>query len=159
MSTPCINNNHQHCIESALQRAEKVCRESGARFTSARRRVLELIWQNHHVVSAYDLLAQLQKDDPSAKPPTVYRALDFLLEQGLIHRVSSMNAFTRCDCRHESSDFQLMICNGCKRVQEIHIPDLPESLKQYAQSQNFNTSGAIVEIHGLCQHCQSIQAN
>ncbi|MBM4202103.1 MAG: hypothetical protein FJ189_12570, partial [Gammaproteobacteria bacterium] len=95
-------HDHDDCIHRALASAERLCAERGVRFTPVRRRVLELIWRSHEAVKAYDLLEQLKTFDPAAKPTTVYRALDFLREQGLIHRVESLNAFIGCsDVGHQ----------------------------------------------------------
>ncbi|WP_338031756.1 transcriptional repressor [Ectothiorhodospira shaposhnikovii] len=80
-------HNHTACITSALSSAERLCQSRGVRLTPLRRRVLEKIWQNHEAIKAYELIHQLSSADHTVKPPTVYRALDFLLAQGLIHRI------------------------------------------------------------------------
>ena len=89
-------HEHQSCIEDALARADDVCRERGVRLTPLRRRVLELVWSSHRAVKAYDLLAALGDAVGAAKPPTVCRALEFLMAQGLVHRIDSLNAFVGC---------------------------------------------------------------
>jgi len=111
-------HDHQNCIDRALKSADRLCGERGVRFTPLRRRVLELIWGSHEAVKAYDLLERLKASDPAAKPSTVYRALDFLLEQGLIHRVESLNAFIGCSHAERSHELLLLICEGCHAVEE-----------------------------------------
>ena len=95
-STPlaCHPHDHSHCVSDALRAADALCARSGARLTALRRRVLELVWQSHRPLGAYDILGVLSSEDGRrAAPPTVYRALDFLLEHGLIHRLASLNAY------------------------------------------------------------------
>jgi Fur family zinc uptake transcriptional regulator len=90
-------HDHSHCVHSALSEADTLCAQKGLRLTALRRRVLELVWQSHKPLGAYDILAVLsEQDGRRAAPPTVYRALDFLLENGLVHRISSLNAFVGC---------------------------------------------------------------
>lgn len=153
MATPCSPKRHDHCITTALSEAEAVCAERGARFTPLRRRVLELIWENHEISRAYDLLAQLQEEDPKAKPPTIYRTLDFLLEQGLIHRIESLNAFIGCDHSGHSHEYQLLICDNCEYVQELHLPKLSQELYACAEAVGFKPSRQTMEVSGLCKSC------
>ncbi len=103
-------HNHNHCIETALQEARRLCEDRGLRFTELRERILRMVWQGHKAVKAYDLLDQLSNEGGSAKPPTVYRALDFLMEHGFVHKIESMNAYVGCphpDGKHVS---QFLIC-------------------------------------------------
>lgn len=86
------HHHHATCIEDALATAEKLCSERKQRFTPLRRRVLELVWQSHRPVGAYEILRQLTAEEGCPAPPTVYRALDFLLDQGFIHRINALNA-------------------------------------------------------------------
>ena len=86
-ATALAPHNHDHCIVDALQRAEALCEQRNVRLTPIRRRVLELVWHSHAPIGAYAILDQLKTTDRSAAPPTVHRALDFLLEHGLVHRL------------------------------------------------------------------------
>ena len=86
-------HNHNECVSEALITAEHLCIERGVQLTHIRYKVLELIWESHKAVKAYELLDRLKPLQQAAKPATIYRALDFLIEQGLIHRVESLNAF------------------------------------------------------------------
>ena len=147
------HHDHDRCVADALETAERICAERGVRLTPNRRRVLELVWGSHDVVGAYDLLAELQKDDPTAKPPTVYRALDFLVEQGLVHRIESVNGFTRCEEPTRHRVCQFLICEQCGLVQELHSSSLFEGLEAAASELGFTPGNQTVEVHGRCRHC------
>jgi Fur family zinc uptake transcriptional regulator len=148
--------DHHHCQHQALTKAEEICAERGLRLTPQRRQVLTLIWQSHRPMKAYDLLEQMQQDDPSAKPPTVYRALDFLMEQGLIHRLDSLNAFTGCghpDGHHR--DCYFMICQDCGTASEYCAPALSQAIHQAAQDNDFSPQQTVLEIAGTCGDCRA----
>jgi len=146
-------HNHKHCVQSALQIAESICNENGLRFTKIRRRVLELVWNSHQAIKAYDILELLQQEDASAKPPTAYRALDFLLENGFIHRIESLNAYIGCPNPEHIHDYQLLICNQCGLVNEITEPNLSSDLHEYAKSSEFKLMSQVIELKGLCKKC------
>ncbi len=147
------SHDHQHCIREALTSAERVCAERGARLTPLRKRVLELIWDSHEAIKAYELLESLGALGESTKPPTVYRALEFLLEQGLIHRIESENAYVGCRHPEEAHDYQLLICDGCRHVEEVEVPGVGAALKDQASQLGFRVHQKTVEIHGLCAQC------
>ena len=149
-----MNHDHKDCIESAMEKADSICEQNGLRFTKIRRRVLELIWNNHQAIKAYDILAMLQDEDKSAKPPTAYRALDFLLEHGFIHRIESLNAYIGCPNPDHTHNFQLLICKQCGLVKEINKPDLSTSLENYAKEADFSLFSQVIEIQGFCKNCQ-----
>ena len=148
-----MKHDHSNCIENAIEIAEAICEKNNLRFTKIRRRVLELIWNNHQAIKAYDILELLQKDDVSAKPPTAYRALDFLLEHGFIHRIESLNAYIGCPQAEHTHNFQLLICNDCGLVKEMDKPDLSNKLQEYAIEYDFTPVSQVIEIHGLCKKC------
>ena len=103
--------NHAFCVSEALQRADSLCQMKGLRFTPLRRTILKMIWANHSPAKAYDILDQLKKEDASAKPPTVYRSLDFLMDNGLIHRINRLNAYVGCShpLKHKECYFLLFL--------------------------------------------------
>lgn len=149
-------HNHDLCIENALEIADCLCEQNGLRFTKIRRRVLELIWNNHQAIKAYDILELLQKEDSSAKPPTAYRALDFLLEHGFIHRIESLNAYIGCPHPEHPHNFQLLICKQCGLVKEMDKPELSISIEKYAGESEFELYSQVIELQGLCKNCSGL---
>jgi Fur family transcriptional regulator, zinc uptake regulator len=141
---------HKTCIKDALQHAETLCRQNGARLTETRRHVLELLWQSHQPRKAYDLLEALEKTDPAAKPPTVYRALEFLQEMGLAHKIESLNAYIGCDGAHTH---QYMICRKCGTVTDMHDEALTKAVCVRAQEKGFRVANTVIEIKGECKRC------
>jgi len=151
----CQPHDHSHCIEQALAEAETLCSRQGVRLTALRRRVLELVWQSHTPLGAYDILAVLsEQDGRRAAPPTVYRALDFLLEQGLVHRIASLNAFVGCDHPAHAHQGQFFICRQCRAAIELERSAISESILDSARGLGFRVEGQTVEVVGLCARCQ-----
>ncbi|WP_346798232.1 transcriptional repressor [Halomonas sp. Bachu 37] len=139
---------------SLLDQAEQQCRKHGVRFTPIRRRVLELIAENGGGLKAYDLLDKLTTEHAAARPPTVYRALDFLIEHGLVHRIESQNAYVACACPEHAHGFQLLICRHCGYVEELHLDDISDQLADRAARQNFRVERQTIELLGACQACR-----
>ena len=150
-------HEHQGCIEDALARAEALCRQRGVRLTPVRRRVLELVWRSHRAVKAYDLLAALGDGAGTAKPPTVYRALEFLTSQGLVHRIDSLNAFVGCPQPGRRHSAQFLICGGCGEVSEMNAASIDRAVAEQAAGSGFALSRQIIELHGRCPHCTTPQ--
>lgn len=148
------DHNHQHCIQDALQRAQALCKDKGVRLTKIRQRVLELVWQSHKPMGAYDLLPLLEKDGFNSAPPTVYRALDFLQEQGLIHRIASLNAFLGCSHPGEQHQGFFLICQECGNALEVTDSGFDKALTKTVQQNSFNVQQTLLEVSGICQHCQ-----
>lgn len=152
-------HDHAHCIDEALHAADTICAEAGARLTPLRKRVLEMVWQSHEPVRAYDLLDHLRderrnlKKGPKAAPPTVYRALDFLLEHGLIHRIESLNAYVGCGEPHNFHGAQFLICRDCGSVAELDDHEISETISHKAKRQGFHVQQQMIEILGLCPSC------
>ncbi|MWJ28189.1 transcriptional repressor [Halomonas sediminis] len=136
-----------------LKQAEHQCQERGVRFTPMRRRVLELIAENGGGLKAYDLLDQLTTEHAAARPPTVYRALEFLIGQGLVHRIESQNAYVACACPEHAHGFQFLICRFCGHVEELHLDDVTRKLSKHATSQGFRVERQTIELLGLCEAC------
>lgn len=152
---PCGGAAHQDCIDQALAAAQTLCQREGLRLTPIRKRVLELVWQSHQPLGAYDILAQLSAEDgkPSA-PPTVYRALDFLLEHGMVHRLASLNAFVGCDRPHQAHQGHFLICRLCKVALELPHDGIDLAVEQAAQALGFSVEQQVVEVSGVCAPCQ-----
>ena len=150
-------HDHQSCRAEALAHAERICARRGARLTKLRRRVLELIWESHAPVGAYDLLRRLGQERGAAAPPTVYRALDFLLEHGLIHRIESLNAFVGCAVPVEAHAGQFLICRQCGTAAEMHDPRVIRAINRGAAELGFAVERRTVEVRGLCPGCRGAQ--
>ncbi|WP_431023215.1 Fur family transcriptional regulator [Halomonas sp. H5] len=141
-----------------LERAEQQCQARGVRFTPIRRRVLALIADSPGGLKAYDLLDRLALEHAAARPPTVYRALDFLIEQGLVHRIESLNAYVACPCPEHAHGFQLLICRHCGRVEELHLDDLDAQLAGRARELGFRVERQTIELLGSCDDCRHARA-
>jgi len=142
--------------EDLLGRAAKICAARGVRLTELRRQVLGLILDAGAPAGAYDLLELLRRTRLGAAPPTVYRALDFLREQGLIHRLERLSSFVGCvahDGEGHDHAAQFLICRTCAKVTEIADSSVAQALRQAAQRQGFSVSGATIEAEGLCAAC------
>ena len=147
-------HNHGRCIASAMKTAESLCSARSARLTDLRRRVLELVWQSHQPVGAYELLDILKAERHNAQPPTVYRTLDFLLELGLIHRIESLNAYVGCTAPDTSHPSQFLICQDCGAAAEISDPRLDKAISGLAADVGFSILRRTVEVEGQCPICQ-----
>ncbi|MGR5350596.1 zinc uptake transcriptional repressor Zur [Vibrio mediterranei] len=144
--------------QQLIQQLEDICTSRGIRLTPQRRRVFELICENKKASSAYELLEQLKVSEPQAKPPTVYRALDFLLEQGVIHRVESTNSFVSCCSFGEQKHYShLLICDKCGNVVELQDDILIALLNNNVDKYGFQFSNHVIESHGICQTCSSLE--
>lgn len=153
---PFQDDRHSHaaCLRAALSAAETVCQQRGVRLTPLRRRVLELVWQSHEPVKAYDMLEQLGREQRRAAPPTVYRALEFLQAHGFVHRIESLNAFIGCGAPQQQHDSQFLICRGCGEVAEIDDDDIMLMLSRKARNLGFRIDNGTIEIRGLCADCR-----
>jgi len=129
--------------------------QRGVQLTPIRHKVLELIWNSHKAIKAYDLLDQIRPSKEAAKPATIYRALDFLLEQGLIHRVESLNAFVGCKCSGTQHDQVLLICTQCHTVEERSSLPVLNALADELQTAQFIAQRKTLEVQGLCHACQN----
>lgn len=134
-----------------LARADELCKEQGLSLTPVRRKVLELLLESDGPVKAYDLLSML-KPGGNAQPPTVYRALDFLANAGLIHKVEALNAYMACVHSHDDGGAELYICETCGRVQEKHIHTSPTE-----GPDAFLISRSVIEHYGACGNCRKGQ--
>lgn len=152
---PPLQHDHSGCIESAIETAEQLCRQRGLRFTALRRRVLELVWESHKPIGAYGILEGLGGEEKRAAPPTVYRALDFLIEAGLVHRLDSLNAFIGCPDPGRLHTGQFLICRECRTVTELGDSDIEGLVEEKARALGFTAVRQILEIEGLCDNCRS----
>ena len=142
-----------------LEQAEQRCNARGAKLTELRRQVLGLVLESKQPSGAYDLLDRLRDARGPSAPPTVYRALDFLVEQGLIHRVERLSAFVGCidDGLHahgHAHAAQFLICSNCRRVTEIEDAAIAHALQAAAARQGFAVARGMIEAEGICADCQ-----
>ncbi len=144
-----------HAIEAQLATAVRTCQRNGAQLTELRRLVLSLILAADAPLTAYQLLDRLKETRKGAAPPTIYRALDFLMEQHLIHKVERLNAFIACSEAegHHNHSVQFLICRQCGTVAEIEDHAITRALAFAAQQKGFRPSNAVVELDGTCAEC------
>ena len=151
-------HDHTQCISTAMDAAKAVCGKNGARLTPLREQVFRLVWNSHQPLGAYALMDMLAKQSTrKVAPPTVYRALEFLLEQGLIHRINMLNAFI--GCTHPDADHanNFLICEHCGVAIEFSAEPLQDSINKTAGSFGFSISAQSIELMGSCQQCQELQ--
>lgn len=145
-------HNHNTCQKTAFQHAEKVCEEIGARFTEGRKQVLQILWQSHKAMSAADVMAQME----NPQPPITYRALEFLTKAGLIHHITSLNAYIGCahndKCQNNS---ELLICTTCNTVDEVQVDKIIDELNTTATSTGFMPQRTLIEVLGTCKTCNA----
>lgn len=142
-----------------LDRIEQECKSRGASLTAIRREVLGLLYRSPKGVKAYDLLAQIKQERPGASPPTVYRALDFLIEQGLAHKIGRMNLFVAC--RHNSHQIPslFLVCPKCSGVTELQEQSVMRALSASLAEAGHQLESPEVEISALCPKCATTQEN
>jgi len=141
-----------------FNKAQAYCEQKGVRFTPLRASVYQILLQEDSSIGAYDLLDKLRATEDNAKPPTVYRALDFFLELGLVHKVESNNTFKACHHFGCSHPVQFLICDQCGDVQEIQSQGVKETLEAQAKENAFDIITQTIEAHGICKQCKGIAA-
>lgn len=146
-------HDHATCVAEALAAAEERCARAGARLTETRRRVLELIWAAGQPVGAYEILERLAESRGRVAPPTVYRALDFLIAQGLVHRIERQNAYVGCVRPGACRAGQFLICRRCGAVAELDGRAIEQALAEEAAALGFRIEERTVEVSGLCPVC------
>jgi Fur family zinc uptake transcriptional regulator len=146
-------HDHSHCIADALKAAETLCADRKLQFTPVRRRVLEILLQEHRALGAYGILAELAKDGLGSQPPAVYRALDFLVQNGLAHRIEQLNAYTACVHADRDHAPAFLVCRGCKAVAEAETELNQGRLGIAARHSGFVIERIVVEAEGLCPAC------
>jgi Fur family zinc uptake transcriptional regulator len=147
------HHDHAHCTADLIARAERTCARRGSKLTGQRREILSSVAQSHSAVGAYDIIERMAEHGPRPAPITVYRALDFLLAHGLVHKIESRNAFVACSHSHEGQPAALLICETCGTVSELDAPDIFERLAGKAKAQKFSPSHTVIEMSGTCGAC------
>lgn len=150
---PFEEHDHSLCASVTLDRAVALAEETGARMTPVRRRTLEILLESHRAMGAYDVLERLAAEGFGKQPPVAYRALDFLVEQGLVHRIQRLNAYAACLSPGEEHSPIFLICRSCDRVAEAHAPMLRASLCEIGAESGFHVERTTVEVLGICALC------
>ena len=151
------DHDHRQCVDDAIAMATRICRQNKARFTTLRRRVLELIWVSHEPLGAYEILDMMNREgETNVAPMTVYRALDSLMENHLVHRIVSRNAYMGCNHPEVAHNGQFLICQICGRVAEIEEEAISRSLAEGAACAGFDNVSSVIEIEGRCQDCREV---
>ena len=148
------HHTHHHDAKAFVREVEEVSEQRGPRLTPLRTEVLELIAAATKPVKAYDLLDQLREKHGNAAPPTVYRALDFLLEQGFIHKLESINAFVSCYHPAQAHQVPFLICDVCADAEEVCDERVAELIEAQAKALGFRALAQTLEVHGVCKRCQ-----
>ncbi len=141
-------------ISARLSTAEALCHQRGKRLTPIRRKVLEILLAEQRSLKAYELLDLIRDVQQGAAPPTVYRALDFLVDEGLVHRLDAINAWTACQDAGGAPHDLLVICTQCGTVAELSDPALGRQLANKVAEAGFILAGQETELRALCQKCR-----
>lgn len=153
---PAPGHDQGRCASDALAHAETVCGARQERLTPMRRQVLEALLASHQPLGAYELIDRLARDGTRPAPITIYRALDFLREQGFVHRIESRNAFIACGHNHDSGDpVVFLICEKCGAVGEAASAAVAETIKTASRAAGFTPKTPVIEITGICAHCKT----
>ena len=149
-------HTHRHDAKAFIGAVSSACELRGLRLTPLRLRVLELIAASAKPVKAYDLLDQLREGRGGAAPPTVYRALDFLLEHRFIHKLESVNAFVSCHHPNEAHQVPFLICDVCEAATELCDDGAVAGLiEKRAGTLGFRAKAQTLEVHGICKGCRA----
>lgn len=146
-------HHHVHDAQAFVRAVKQLCVQKGLRLTPIREQVLGLIAAHNKPVKAYDLLEKMKAEVGANAPPTVYRALDFLLENGFIHKLASINAFVACHHPSIEHSVPFLICDKCHSAIELEDESIADALNRKANALGFQTRAQILEVHGLCEAC------
>jgi Fur family zinc uptake transcriptional regulator len=152
---PPAEHDHRRCIQDMMARVEDLCVRDHLRLTAQRRRVLDIVAASHEALGAYEILARMGRTDRALAPISIYRALAFLVEHGLVHRVESLNAYVACTQVGDRHLGQFLVCSACRRVAELECPLIAEAIFSEAEAASFAVTRPIVEITGLCNACRA----
>ncbi len=148
-----VAHDHEACVTATLAAAETRCAKEGLRFTPVRRKVLEILLQEHRALGAYPILDRLREEGFGSQPPVAYRALDFLVANGLAHKIERLNAFIACVHPEASHTPAFMICRLCESVAETQSSPAKGALGDAARASGFVIERTVVEAEGVCPKC------
>lgn len=149
-------HDHVRSINAAISRAHEICAKSNVRLTATREAILRLLWQSHQPLGAYQLQQQLSKvSEKPVAPPTIYRAIEFLINLGLVHRIPSLNAYVGCPFPNSEHSNIFLICKECNTVAEIADTRVNVLLESLCDKVDFKHETQTIEIFGCCPNCKS----
>src|SRR5438876_4185186 len=152
---PPPGHDHDRCSSDAMAIAEARCGQRGQRLTPIRRKVLATLLGTHKPLGAYEIIERLALKGPRPAPITAYRALEFLRENGLVHRIESRNAFVACVHNHAARALVVfLICEHCGAVGEASSEDVTATLTSAARAAGFMPKSPVIEVTGICAHCR-----
>jgi Fur family transcriptional regulator, zinc uptake regulator len=151
---PAPGHDHDRCTTDAMAVAEARCGERGQRLTPIRRDVLAALLASHQPLGAYEIMERVAPNGQRPAPITVYRALEFLRENGLVHRLESRNSFIACVHSHAVGDLVVfLICERCGIVGEASSAKVASTVRSAAQAVGFTPRSPVIEVSGICTHC------
>ena len=150
-------HDHLECSKKVIQNAEEICLKFSLNFTPIRKKVLEIISSNHKPSRAYDLLAKLRDAGLSDKPPTIYRALDFLIENKIVHKLNTINAYVACFDEESEEISCFLICEMCQEIEEFHNKNLSKVLTNIGKKRGITIKNLNLEIGFKCQECKKLK--
>ena len=150
------DHDHDRCTADALAHAEALCAQRAQRLTPLRRQVLEVLLGSHKPLGAYEIIDRAAQSGARPAPITIYRALDFLRDNGLVHRIESRNAFIACVNNHATGDLVVfLICERCGEVGEAQSATIAGELKSAARAAGFTPKAPVIEVSGICANCRA----
>jgi len=154
--TPISDHDHGQCVAGALSRVEQLCAQKGLRLTPLRRSVMKLLAETHAPLGAYEIVERLAAAGEPSPPMSVYRVLDFLVAEGLAHRIESRNAFLACTSPHEAGEVVVfLICEHCGLTREVASHAVGRDLAWAARAVGFEPRQRVLEVAGTCSHCRT----
>jgi Fur family zinc uptake transcriptional regulator len=149
------DHDHARCSADTITHAEAVCAERAQRLTAPRRQVLEMLAASHKPLGAYEIIDRIARKKARPAPITVYRALEFLMKHGLVHRIESRNAYLACTHNHDTGALvAFLMCDTCGVVGEASTAAMAQVLAAAAKKAAFRPSMSVIEITGTCSHCR-----
>ena len=152
---PFHDHDHEACATAVMESADRQTETEGIRLTPVRRRTLEILLESHRAMGAYEVLQRLAEEGFGNQPPVAYRALDFLVEHGLAHRVRRLNAYAACLAPGHEDAPVFLICRSCEKIAESQAPAVRRALEQLAGDNDFRIERSTVEVQGLCAACRA----
>ena len=147
-------HDHGACATSALDSARRACIAGDLKLTPVREKVLNILLESHAALGAYDILEKLSLEGFRSQPPVAYRALDFLVEHGFVHKIERLNAFIACTHSGEGHSPAFMICKRCNQLAEAMSVPISITLGKAAKAIGFSIDKTVLEAEGMCPRCR-----